>query len=399
MLIKSFALMEKNANEDIDSSYVMCEPIVHSITDSMSIVAIPDSMPAIPVEEAIGGDAMDASNGFNLVDSEMPTKLIDSFDGLPSYEQVKQQDSLMKKMSSIAVEERNASLNTLDDNLERIEGNAKNGSSHLSDALTDELEIYLKELKDENEKLKVELEKNNSFMKLQLKNLQEWQNKNKELVEDYKRIIDRSKELSDENLSLKEENRNLKEKMAESDTKSVQQIEELNKEIESLRLRCSQMANYQKFDISSEMKAQELTSGLVDSQLKLDAMMAELKNRDTMIARQQQQLQEAQARVQAKDDEVSALQRGMNEVNHKLDTLDAMKSQLTLFERDFKLEEMSKLAALKEVNELQEELDVLREAYNDIKEKVEKGEPVLDIKEDTKPVGKHHRRHRRSEKL
>ena len=370
LLIKSIALMERTISQDIDDSFEMCEPIVNnSLTDSMSIVNIPESpirMPSNPM-----ANSSDTSSGDNF-----ETRRVESLnDGLPNYDQIQEQEFLSKDLSDIShktvSEERNQSLQKLSDNLHRIEDNVKNCSNNMENVLTTNLETYLRELRDENENLKTELEKNNHFMKQQLKNLHEWQTKNKELIEQHKRVVETSKQLSEENQSIKAENVLLKQKFAEFEER-MGTTELMSREVEDLRSRCQQMANYEKFNVSSELQTHEMTSQLITSQLKIDALKAEIMD----------------------------LKKQLNDSTARLESMPAMESQLTIYERDFKIEEIAKLAALKEVSELEEEIERLKLRNSQLEEILEKGQPVVELKEE--PVGhhhRHHRRHRRSGRL
>jgi len=300
----------------------------------------------------------------------LDTKRIDSMDSsLKNKDHIEEQELLASKLSNLEKqlgEELNTSVTTLStsNSLSKIESNFDFNSVQFSD----NLEKNLKELRDENEKLKYELEKNNQVMKQQLKNLQEWQIKNNQTTDENKRMIDESKtivqQLREENMSLKDQVLNL-EGMA-----GLKLVEELGTEVVTLRSKCDQLTNYQKLNVESEMQAQEVCAQLVDAKRTIDSMTHQIES----------------------------LRMELNETNSKLESLPILSSQLETYERDFKIEEMAKLAALKEVDELEKEIEALKKSNCELGEKLEKGEPVVDLKAEP-TVGRHHRSHRHSGKL
>ena len=364
----------ENKSEDMEHSFEIYDPTVNSITDSMSIVPIPEPLPRqmLGISQLTTDRSVIQSNSFDEIGNNCDTKRIDSMDGLPTYNQIQEHELLAQQLSNIShnsvADERNQSLQKLSDNLIRIEDNVKNCSNNLEDILTTNLEIYLKEVKEENEKLKAELEKNNHFMKQQLKNLHEWQTKYNQEIELHKQVVQHSEALTQENDCLKGENDTLKDKVNELEG-MTSLVDQLTAEVQTLRSKCELMGNYQKFDVPSELQTQELNSRLVEYQIKIDVLNTEINN----------------------------LKRELSGAHSRLDTLPAMESQLYVFERDFKIEEMSKMAALKEVAQLEQEIERLKLMNSQLEERLDKGSPALDIKDDS--VGKHHRRSRRSGKL
>ena len=360
--------MEKTLSEDIDDSFEIYDPVVNSISDSMSIVPIPDPMASVGNTLA---NRLNSESSFHEIGDTLVTKRIDSADGLPTYDQIEKQDNIQRNSLT---DERQQSLQKLSDNLIRIEDNMRNCSTHTiqtEELLTSNLETYLKELRDENEKMKAELEKNNRFMKQQLNVYHEWQTKNNKDIEEHQRVLQNSQLLAQENQRLKGENDSLKDKVNELEA-MTRLVEQLTAEVNTLRSRCQSMANYEKFDIPSELQNQELNSRLVESQIKMDAMTAE----------------------------INSLKNQLSAANSRLETLPAMESQLYIFERDFKLEEMSKLAALKELSELEVEIERLKLRNNELEERLERGAPNLDLKDDSDSVKTHSsRRSRRSGRL
>jgi chromosome segregation ATPase len=143
-------------------------------------------------------------------------------------------------------------------------------------------------------------------------------------------------------------------------------VEELTAELVNLRSECDQLKSYEKLDVISELQTQNLTKELVDAKQTINSLTLE----------------------------INSLKKELNEANERLESLPIMKSQLEIYERDFKVEEMAKLAALKEVDALEKEIEKLKKNKNEMEEKLEKGAPILDFK--TEPtVGKaHHRRNR-----
>ncbi|CAG2173758.1 unnamed protein product [Oppiella nova] len=380
--------MAVNHSEDFDHSFEIFDPIVHSISDSMSIVTIPEDKKSnvnsnLTVSDhqihdmptALQMSATNATNDsddYRPLDTELDTRRMESIaNSLPSYQLIQEQELMAHRMSNSFADERAASLKSMTDNLSRIEDNVKSCSARMDNILANNLELYLKELRDENEKLKTELEKNNEFMKQQLKNLHEWQSKNSEIIEDHKRVAQQSKQLVEENGRLVDENHRLNDRVSDLEGMAgLKLVEELSTEVATLRSRCEQMASYEKLDVTSELKSQELSSHLVESQMKVDAMA----------------------------DEINALKAKLSDSAAKLETMSAMKSQLLVFERDFKLEEMSKLAALKEVTELEATVEELKKKLSDAEERLEKGAPTVELKEEL-TVGKGRRRSRHSGRL
>jgi chromosome segregation ATPase len=201
-------------------------------------------------------------------------------------------------------------------------------------------------------------------MKQQLKHLQDWQMKNNQTIDEHKRMSDESKAIIEqlrlENNRLKDQVLNLEEMVG------LKLVEELNDKLASLRSKCDQLKSYEKFDVSSELQTQNLTKELVDAKQTINSLTLE----------------------------INSLKKELNEVNERLESLPIMKSHLEIYERDFKVEEMAKLAALKEVDSLEKEIEKLKKNKDEMEEKLEKGTPVLDLK--TEPtVGKaYHMRNR-----
>ncbi|XP_054164153.1 girdin homolog isoform X2 [Oppia nitens] len=365
------ATMNTNSSDDNMDSFEMvntCESIVAIPDDQTTDPQLGHSLHLNDVSNAlqISRSTTGESHLINNLDTRRMVSIVNS---LPDYSQIEDLNDNQNIENDNFVEERNASLKSMADNLSRIEDNIKNCNISLDTVLTNSLEITFKELRDENDKLKVEIDKNNHFMKEQIKNIQERQHKNNEIIEDHKRLNETLKQMIDENNQLKEENKQLICKVTEGLDKSIL-IEELTTQVDSLKSRCEQLAKYEKLDINSEIKSQEMSAQVVESQMKIDSMT----------------------------EEINALKTQLKESITKLEVLPAMESQLQLFERDFKLEEMAKMAAVKEVVELEIEVDKLKLTISELEERLDKGSPTLDIRATTEEltVGKHHRRHRHS---
>jgi hypothetical protein len=375
--------MEKNMSEDIDSSFELFEPIVEtkptmqSMPNSMSIVTIPDESKHSTIDDINNRVLNDMSNALQLSqniensindnnDNNLVTTTIQSFvDDFQNDLQIEEQEILTEKLSHLEKqldEELKTSLKILSNSnsLAQIESN----TDLSNDSLSNDLENYLKELRDENEKLKSALEKNNHVMKQQLKNLQDWQIKNNQTIDEHKRMSDESKAIIEQ---LRLENDRLKAQVSNFEGMAgSKSVEELTAELVNLRSECDQLKSYEKLDVISELQTQNLTKELVDAKQTINSLTLE----------------------------INSLKKEFNEANERLESLPIMKSQLEIYERDFKVEEMAKLAALKEVDALEKEIEKLKKNKNEMEEKLEKGAPILDLK--TEPtVGKaHHRRNR-----
>jgi hypothetical protein len=375
--------MEKNMSEDIDSSFELFEPIVEtkptmqSMPNSMSIVTIPDESKHSTIDDINNRVLNDMSNALQLSqniensindnnDNNLVTTTIQSFvDDFQNDLQIEEQEILTEKLSHLEKqldEELKTSLKILSNSnsLAQIESN----TDLSNDSLSNDLENYLKELRDENEKLKSALEKNNHVMKQQLKNLQDWQIKNNQTIDEHKRMSDESKAIIEQ---LRLENDRLKAQVSNFEGMAgSKSVEELTAELVNLRSECDQLKSYEKLDVISELQTQNLTKELVDAKQTINSLTLE----------------------------INSLKKELNEANERLESLPIMKSQLEIYERDFKVEEMAKLAALKEVDALEKEIEKLKKNKNEMEEKLEKGAPILDLK--TEPtVGKaHHRRNR-----
>ncbi len=370
-------------SEDIDSSFELFEPIVEtkptmqSMPNSMSIVTIPDESKHSTIDDINNRVLNDMSNALQLSqniensindnnDNNLVTTTIQSFvDDFQNDLQIEEQEILTEKLSHLEKqldEELKTSLKILSNSnsLAQIESN----TDLSNDSLSNDLENYLKELRDENEKLKSALEKNNHVMKQQLKNLQDWQIKNNQTIDEHKRMSDESKAIIEQ---LRLENDRLKAQVSNFEGMAgSKSVEELTAELVNLRSECDQLKSYEKLDVISELQTQNLTKELVDAKQTINSLTLE----------------------------INSLKKELNEANERLESLPIMKSQLEIYERDFKVEEMAKLAALKEVDALEKEIEKLKKNKNEMEEKLEKGAPILDLK--TEPtVGKaHHRRNR-----
>ncbi len=370
-------------SEDIDSSFELFEPIVEtkptmqSMPNSMSIVTIPDESKHSTIDDINNRVLNDMSNALQLSqniensindnnDNNLVTTTIQSFvDDFQNDLQIEEQEILTEKLSHLEKqldEELKTSLKILSNSnsLAQIESN----TDLSNDSLSNDLENYLKELRDENEKLKSALEKNNHVMKQQLKNLQDWQIKNNQTIDEHKRMSDESKAIIEQ---LRLENDRLKAQVSNFEGMAgSKSVEELTAELVNLRSECDQLKSYEKLDVISELQTQNLTKELVDAKQTINSLTLE----------------------------INSLKKEFNEANERLESLPIMKSQLEIYERDFKVEEMAKLAALKEVDALEKEIEKLKKNKNEMEEKLEKGAPILDLK--TEPtVGKaHHRRNR-----
>jgi DNA repair exonuclease SbcCD ATPase subunit len=369
--------MEKNMSEDIDSSFELFEPIIEtmpttqSMPNSMSIVTISDESKHSAIDDMNDRILSDMSNALQLSqniensindnnDNNLVTTTIQSFaDNFQSDRQIEEQELLTEQLSHLE-KQLNTSLKTLSNSnsLAQIDSN----TDLSNDSFSNDLENYLKELRDENEKLKSALEKNNYLMKQQLKNLQDWQMKNNQTIDEHKRMSDESKAIIEQ---LRLENNRLKDQVSQG-MASFKSVEELTAELASLRSKCDQLNSYEKLDVISELQTQNLTKELVDAKQTINSLSLE----------------------------TNSLKNELNEANERLRSVPIMKSQLEIYERDFKVEEMAKLAALKEVDALEKEIEKLKKNKEEMEEKLEKGAPVLDLK--TEPtVGKtHHRRNR-----
>jgi chromosome segregation ATPase len=201
-------------------------------------------------------------------------------------------------------------------------------------------------------------------MKQQLKHLQDWQMENNQTIDEHKRMSDESKAIIEE---LRLENNRLKDQVLNLEGMAgLKLVEELNAELVSLRSKCDQLKSYEKFGVSSELQTQNLTKELVDAKQTINSLTLE----------------------------INSLKKELNEAKERLQSVPIMKSQLEIYERDFKVEEMAKLAALKEVYAFENEIEKLKKNKEEMEEKLEKGAPVLDLKTES-TVGKtHHRRNR-----
>jgi myosin heavy subunit len=355
--------MEKNMSEDIDSSFELFEPIIEtmpttqSMPNSMSIVTISDESKHSAIDDMNDRILSDMSNALQLSqnidnnDNNLVTTTIQSFaDNFQSDRQIEEQELLTEQLSHLE-KQLNTSLKTLSNSnsLAQIDSN----TDLSNDSFSNDLENYLKELRDENEKLKSALEKNNYLMKQQLKNLQDWQMKNSQTIDEHKRMSDESKAIIEQ---LRLENNRLKDQVSQG-MASFKSVEELTAELASLRSKCDQLNSYEKLDVISELQTQNLTKELVDAKQTINSLSLE----------------------------TNSLKNELNEANERLRSVPIMKSQLEIYERDFKVEEMAKLAALKEVDALEKEIEKLKKNKEEMEEKLEKGAPVLDLK--TEPTG------------
>jgi DNA repair exonuclease SbcCD ATPase subunit len=343
----------------------------------MSIVTIPDECKHSAIDDINNRVLSDMSNALQLSqnienstndnnDNNLVTTTIQSFVGSFQNDcQIEEQVLMTEKLSHLEKqldEELKASLKTLSNSnsLAQVESNTDSSN----DSFSNNFENYLKELRDENEKLKSALEKNNNVMKQQLKHLQDWQMKNNQTIDEHKRMSDESKAIIEQ---LRLENNGLKDQVLNLEGMAgLKLIEEMNEELAILRSKCDQLNSYEKLDVISELQTQNLTKELVDSKQTVNSLTLE----------------------------VNSLKKVLNEANERLESLPIMKSQLEIYERDFKVEQMAKLAAIKEVDVLEKEIEKLKKNKNEMEEKLEKGAPVLDLKAEPTVGKSHHRRNR-----
>lgn len=347
------------SNEDNDSSFELFEamPMPSTVAEtSMSIVAIPDDNASEHFKH-FETSQMDISKVFqsgNNSGNDLETKLMQ-----PSYDVIKAEQLSSEDMNNLdkqQKQERVKSLNTI--------SNRSNSDSQSESTFSAELEQYLKQLRDENDNLKNALERNNAAMKQQLNSLKEWQcamnaakQEQIESNEQSRRVID----------NLEEKNFKLSERVKELEGMAgLKLVDELGVEVASLRSQMDEKVKYQSINEGLHNENKELTNKLMEATQVIASM----------------------------SHEITSLNNQLNEANARLDSMPIMKSQLNIYERDFKMEEISKLAALKEVDALEREIDNLKAAKRELEEKLERGQPAVDLKEET-TVG-NHERHRKS---
>lgn len=374
----SFNDNKKSEEHESSDSFELFEPIVeqNGVEYSPVLTSIPNSMSIVTIPEDYNNSIINHLNDLTINDCEMTLKLsqnnafdanednlettrIESFaNSFQNNRQMEEQELLTQKFSLLEKqlgEELNNSSNALLNSVCLTQNEPNSNSS--KDIMNNNLENYLKEIKDENMKLKSSIEKNNEVMKQQLKNLKELQSKTNHTNEENKRMTEESKaiieQLRDENSKLKEQVLNL-EAMAGSRV-----VEELSSEVESLRSKCDKYSGYQKIDVSSELKVQDLSAQLIDAKRTIDALTHQL----------------------------SSVQMQLKDANSLLESLPIMSSQLKIYERDFKIEEMSKCAALKELEQLEKEVESLKKAKNELEEKLEKGEPFVELAAESEQTG------------
>ena len=226
-------------------------------------------------------------------------------------------------------------------------------------SISAELELYLKDLRDENEKLKVTLENNNIVMKNQLKNLQDWQ---LQMTANQQKQVEKEHEYKSKIEKLTTENSDLKERVNQLEGMAdLKLVEELGVEVAELRSQVAEIEQYKKLNY-------HLTSKL-----------EEVKNELEILTKEKQLLD-----VQ------------MQGANEELSCYPALKEQLSIYEKDFKVEELAKIAAIREIQKLEAELEKVKFEKEEIEAKLERGQLHAELKDDESSVGRRsHRHHRR----
>lgn len=287
---------------------------------------------------------------------EMDRDKVESFVECEDNEMTSKIDELTKQL-----EERQESFVEVLSSNKKMSGEVETCLSK-DNCFTSELDAYIKLLKQDNDHLRIAMENSNVMMKKQIKNLHEWQEQQAKSEAEARRLVD----------ELKKENHELVERVKDLEGHAgLKLVEEMTFELASLRSKLDEQENEENKKTSLESEMRNLASQLTQSE-----------ERNRVLAQQ-----------------VDLLQFQLGEKNEQLKSVEILQQQVAIYEKDFKLEEMAKLAALKEIDVLEKQIELLKSDKTMLEEKIELGNPTVELKADeSSPVGQkgHHSRDKHS---
>jgi len=231
-------------------------------------------------------------------------------------------------------------------------------------------------LKEENEKLRVAMENSNAMMKKQINNLHEWQTQVTKTKEEQLKSEENARTVIEE---LKRKNGLLEEKVKDLEGHAgLKLVEEMGIELASLRSKLDEQENRENDKTSLETNIQNMRTELMQSE-----------ERNQLLTKQ-----------------FESLNSQIQDLNEQLKSMTVLEQQISIYERDFKVEEIAKMAAIKEIEGLEKQVEQLKSEKCELEEKIELGKPIVDLKvEETLPppppsstVGHKERHHSRDER-